>query len=159
MMFSAYQWTRAASILVSLSLLGYALYKFICYQHNKNILRKISFQGNEIEIFADSDESYFDKYLNEVLYLFENASVDGIVFEDIDRFNNTSIFERLREINTLTNIRLKEKSNGDSWKPLRFIYLMRDDIFENKDRTKFFGFILPIVPVLDSECSRTLKYC
>ena len=153
MMFSAYQWTRAASILVSLSLLGYALYKFICYQHNKNILRIISFQGNEIEIFADSDESYFDKYLNEVLYLFENASVDGIVFEDIDRFNNTSIFERLREINTLTNIRLKEKSNGDSWKPLRFIYLMRDDIFENKDRTKFFDFILPIVPVLDSSNS------
>ncbi len=29
-------------------------------------------------------------------------------------------------------------------------YLLRDDIFVNKDRTKFFDFILPVVPVLDS---------
>lgn len=32
---------------------------------------------------------------------------------------------------------------------MRF-YLLRDDIFVNKDRTKFFDFILPVVPVLDS---------
>lgn len=56
-------------------------------QKNKNIFRKLNFQGNEIEIFEDCDDSYFDKYLNEVLYLFENANADAIVFEDIDRFN------------------------------------------------------------------------
>ena len=36
---------------------------------NRNIFRKISLQGNEIEIFEEQDDSYFDKYLNEVLYL------------------------------------------------------------------------------------------
>ena len=64
------------------------LYNLLNIQTNKNIFKKISVQGNEIEIFEDSQNSYFDKYLNEVLYLFENYKVDVIVFEDIDRFEN-----------------------------------------------------------------------
>ena len=70
----------------------------------------------EIEIFEESDDSYFDKYLNEVLYLFENAEADVIVFEDMDRFNANRIFERLREVNTLANIQLQQ----DNKKILRF---------------------------------------
>lgn len=121
-------------------------------QKNKNILRKISLQGNEIEIFEDQDDSYFDKYLNEVLYLFENVDADIIVFEDMDRFNASRIFERLREVNTLINVQ-RRKDNGDNYVPLRFFYLLRDDIFISKDRTKFFDYIIPIVPVVDSSNS------
>lgn len=74
------------------------------------------------------------------------------------------IFERLREVNNLVNVhkynkfknkkrhklinkifRRKEKQ----YKPLRFFYLLRDDVFVTKDRTKFFDYIIPIVPVLD----------
>ena len=33
---------------------------------------------------------------------------------------------------------------------LHFIYLMRDDMFSTKDRTKFFDIIIPIVPVVDN---------
>lgn len=144
---------RFFSGLFAMFFLGFAIYKLIRAQYRKNIFRKISVQGNEIEIFSDSNDSFFDKYLNEVLYLFENADVDGIVFEDIDRFDNTTIFERLREINTLTNIRLKSKKDEKTKQPLRFFYLLRDDIFNNKDRAKFFDYILPIVPVLDSSNS------
>ncbi|MGB3160883.1 MAG: hypothetical protein WBA84_06505 [Carnobacterium sp.] len=120
-------------------------------QKNKNIFRKITLQGNEIEIFEESEDSYFDKYLNEVLYLFENVEVDVIVFEDLDRFNVNKIFERLKEINILVNLH-KEK------KPLRFFYLLRDDIFISKDRTKFFDYIVPIVPVLDTSNSYDKLY-
>lgn len=144
---------RLISGFFAMILLGIAIYNLIRVQYSKNIFRKISVQGNEIEIFSDSNDSFFDKYLNEVLYLFENADVDGIVFEDIDRFDNTTIFERLREINTLTNIRLKSKKDEKTKQPLRFFYLLRDDIFNNKDRTKFFDYILPVVPVLDSSNS------
>ena len=77
-------------------------------------------RGNEIEIFEESDDSYFDKYLNEVLYLFENADADVIVFEDIDRFNANRIFERLREVNTLANIQLQKEEN----RILRFFLLI-----------------------------------
>ena len=144
---------RIVSMGLILIMLGIAVFNLIKLQHSKNFLRKVSVQGNEIEIFADNNDSYFDKYLNEVLYLFENTGVDGIVFEDIDRFDNHTIFERLREINTLTNIRLQNKKGKNVRKPLRFFYLLRDDIFENKDRTKFFDYIMPVVPVLDSSNS------
>lgn len=117
-------------------------------QKTRNILHKVNLQGNEIEIYAENDESYFDKYLNEVLYLFENTDTDVIVYDDIDRYNAQIIFERLREINTLANLQLEKDG-----KVLRFFYLLRDDIYDSKDRTKFFDYIIPIVPVVDSSNS------
>ena len=128
------------------------IHGLIKIQKNKNVFRKLNLQGNEIEIFEESDDSYFDKYLNEVLYLFENVDADVIVFEDMDRFNANRIFERLREVNTLVNIQLQKENKKDK-KILRFFYLLRDDIFVSKDRTKFFDFIIPVVPVVDSSNS------
>ena len=124
-------------------------YKAVRIQKSRNIFRKLSVQGNEIEIFEESEDSYFDKYLNEVLYLFENADADVIVFEDMDRFESNQIFERLREVNTLTNLQREKDGKG----VLRFFYLLRDDIFVSKDRTKFFDYIIPVVPVIDSSNS------
>lgn len=125
------------------------LYTLIKKQSCKNLFKKLSVQGNEIEISEDgNNESCFDKYLNEVLYLFEQADVDVIVFEDIDRFEINQIFERLREINTLVNNRLKNEN-----KTLKFLYLLKDDIFSSKERTKFFDFIIPVIPVIDSSNS------
>lgn len=146
---STHQYALMADGLLMLLLLSFAVYRLISIQKNKNVFRKLNFKGNEIEIFEESDDSYFDKYLNEVLYLFENVDADVIVFEDMDRFNANKIFERLREVNTLANIQL-QKENG---KVLRFFYLLRDDIFVSKDRTKFFDYIIPVVPVVDSSNS------
>ena len=111
-------------------------------QLTTGLLKKISLQGNEIEIGRENTDSFFDKYLSEVLYLFENAGVDVIVFEDLDRHESSGIFRRLREINTLVNQKRPQKV-------LRFFYLLRDDIFSTKDRTKFFDCIIPVVPILD----------
>lgn len=86
----------------------------------------------DLSKFKESDDSYFDKYLNEVLYLFENADADVIVFEDMDRFNANRIFERLREVNTLANIQLQKENK----KVLRFFYLLRDDIFVSKNQAE-----------------------
>lgn len=127
------------------------IYKLIKTQKNRNVLKKINLQGNEIEIFEESNESYFDRYLNEVLYLFENVDADAIVFEDMDRFNSNSIFERLHEVNRLVNI--QRDLAGHKKSTLRFIYLLRDDIFISKDRTKFFDYIIPVIPVVDSSNS------
>ena len=55
----------------------------------------------------------------------------------------------MREINILANIRLQNGKDKKQSGPLRFFYLLRDDIFVNKDRTKFFDFILPVIPVVD----------
>lgn len=177
--------TNSISLLFSgiivVTIFSIVLYSFIKIQKDKGIFKRFNLNGNEIEILESSDESYFDKYLNEVLYIFENADADVIVFEDIDRYNINEIFQRLREINTLINSKrviqnnkakneesknykfkifnnfarklnnLKEDKNIK--KPLRFFYLVRDDIFISKDRTKFFDFIMPVVPVIDGSNS------
>lgn len=135
--------------LLCLTTFSIFFYGLVKAQKNRNVFRKISLQGNEIEIFKESEESYFDKYLNEVLYLFENAETDVVVFEDLDRFNVYKIFERLREINILVNIQFERENKL----PIRFFYLLRDDIFVSKERTKFFDYIVPIVPVVDSSNS------
>ncbi len=151
----------------------WGLFNLLKLQHNKNLVRKLSIQGNELEIFENDNDSFFDKHLNEVLYLFRNTKADAIVFEDMDRYNSNQIFEKLREINYLLNnsansitskakkkskssqIKMKiknelfKKHSDDTIKTFRFFYLLRDDIFTSKDRTKFFDFIIPIVPVID----------
>ena len=135
--------------IVAALIAGFFLFQLIRAQKNMHLLRKLSVQGNEIEIFEKTEESYFDKYLNEVLYLFENVDADVIVFEDMDRFDANRIFERLREVNTLANIQRKKENKGI----IRFFYLLKDDIFVSKDRTKFFDYIVPIVPVVDGSNS------
>lgn len=148
LMLTTHQYSLMIDGIVIIVLISLLIYKLLSIQKNKNIFRKLNLQGNEIEIFEENNESYFDKYLNEVLYLFENTDSDVIVFEDIDRYNAQIVFERLREINTLANLQLEKDD-----KVLRFFYLLRDDIYDSKDRTKFFDYIIPIVPVIDSSNS------
>ena len=139
-------YTRLLALGICVLFAVFILYKVISVQRLKNVLKKVSIQGNEIELGNGEVDSFFDRYLNEVRYLFENVGVDAIVFEDMDRFNMESIFERLHEVNTLVNLRRKKK-------PLRFVYLLRDDIYTTKDRTKFFDFIIPVIPVIDASNS------
>lgn len=60
---SPFGWVLSVLCIVVIACLG--LYNLLNIQTNKNIFKKISVQGNEIEIFEDSQNSYFDKYLNE----------------------------------------------------------------------------------------------
>lgn len=128
-------------------LVAILLYHIIKAQTGKGIFKRISTGKFAVEIFESDDDSYFDKYLSEVLYLLRQCKADVVVFEDIDRYGANRIFERLREVNNLVN---SQKNKQTDTKPLRFLYLLRDDIFVSKDRTKFFDFIIPIVPVVDS---------
>ncbi|MCG6836831.1 hypothetical protein LC668_09695 (plasmid) [Fusobacterium vincentii] len=139
---------RLICLFILFYLLGIFIYNLLKFQKTKNFFKKLNIQGNEIEISEDTNDSYFDKYLNEVIYLFENSGVEAIVFEDIDRYEVSEIFERLREVNKLVNNKLNEEN-----KALKFIYLLRDDIFISKDRTKFFDFIIPVIPVVDASNS------
>ena len=111
-------------------------------QIKHRFFRKVCIKDNEIELFEEEGkESYFDKYMDEIKYMLCKAEEDIIVFEDIDRYDSRLIFQKLREINMICNHNTK--------KIIRFIYLIRDDMFEQKDRTKFFDFIIPILPVVN----------
>ena len=143
-------WTFIILIFV-VSLFGIFLYCIIKMQRDKGFIKKFSYDKLSVELFKDSEESYFDRHLDEVLYLLDKCEADVIVFEDIDRFNSHQIFARLREINILINEkRKKREKDADKFNALRFLYLIRDDLLSSKERTKFFDFIIPVIPVIDN---------
>ena len=122
----------------------YLTYNIISKMKQKKILRKINIYGNDIELFPNDDTSIFDKHTDEILYLFENAGVKYFIFEDIDRYEDVTVFKKLREINILLNDKRKREN-----KPLiKFIYLICDNMFTAEERTKFFDFIIPVVPFI-----------
>lgn len=106
-------------------------------------LKSISLKDLQIAPAAVDQESILNRHLDEILYFFQSTDYDLVVIEDLDRFENPDIFVTLREINGLIN------ANEGIKRRVRFLYALRDDIFANTDRTKFFEFIVPIVPVIN----------
>lgn len=104
---------------------------------------KLKFQDTEITLNNDQLESILNKHLDEILYFFERTNFDVIIIEDLDRFENSEIFIRLRELNTLIN------NSKQVNRPIVFLYAIRDNMFKDKDRSKFFDFIIPIIPVIN----------
>lgn len=125
----------------------------------------------------ENSVSYFDQYLDEIIYFFEVSKCDVVVFEDIDRFDDSHIFETLHALNTLLN----ESPQIDS--TVRFIYAIKDSIFDHSElangnnnpkensnnsedpahaeivranRTKFFDLIIPVVPFITHRSARDL---
>lgn len=124
-------------------------YQIIEVQSRKNIIQRLKIFDAELDISGSKkDESYFDKYLDEIIYILEQSKVKAIVFEDIDRYDDNLILSKLRELNCIYN-RKQQKTD----KQIKFIYLIKDEMFESKDRTKFFDFILPIIPIVDASNS------
>lgn len=77
--------------------------------------------------------------------IFRRDTVSVNLFEDLDRLENRKIFVHLRELNNLLN-----NDDAIKHKPIVFVYAVRDDIFTREDRTKFFDFIIPVVPVVNA---------
>lgn len=92
--------------------------------HNRIHIEKISTGGATIALSAQS-ATFFDEYLDEIVYFFERTKVEIVVFEDIDRFDDPHIFETLRSLNTLLNSAKQLEDRN-----IRFIYAIRDSIFE-----------------------------
>ncbi|WP_239363835.1 hypothetical protein [Snodgrassella communis] len=131
-------------------LVAYVIYRILDLQSRKGLIRKLKIFENEIDISSSENEvSYFDKYLNEIIYILDESKLDYIVFEDIDRYDDNLILNKLRELNYTYN----KKQSKNKPKPIKFLYLIKDEIFESKERTKFFDYILPIVPVMGNSNS------
>lgn len=117
------------------------LFYFLKYLPLKKM--NLKFQNIETEIHNQNDE-LFEKYADEIIYLLEKSNKEILIIEDLDRFNQINIFEKLRELNIKVNNKLSEKR-------FVFIYAIRDDLFSQyKERTKFFDLIIPVLPYLNS---------
>ena len=135
---------------------GYVLWVF-----DKARIKSISASGITLSIAADEDyASYFNKYRDELIYLFEVNGFDTVIFEDIDRFDDLAIFEELRKLNDLLNMApgiVGKEGN----KVVSFVYAVKDSIFALKKETtedsrevlgsgrvKFFDMIISVVPFI-----------
>lgn len=139
-------------------------------------MRLKSFTAGSASLSLDGDdgETYFDKYLDEIAYFFSSSKKRVVIFEDIDRFDNTRIFEDLKELNTILN---QDPSNEG--RSICFVYAVRDSIFdafsendvsesmnsvngsyvrnenvERANRTKFFDLIIPMVPFMSPTAAK-----
>lgn len=110
-------------------------------------LKSISLKDIEITPENAKEESILNRHLDEIIYFFQATKYDLVIIEDLDRFNNPEIFVTLREINSLVN------ANAGVKRPVRFLYALRDNMFVNTDRTKFFEFIVPVIPIINSSNS------
>lgn len=161
--FSWLSWTTKPIIslfvlVILFVLIVYGFYFLLKLQKDFGFIKKLSLKSEkietDIEIFSNNNSkvSYFDRYLDDVLYLFKQSGADVIVFEDIERFNDSRIFEKLKELNIVIN--RNRKANHK--RKLVFFYLVKDDLFESQERTKFFDFIIPIVPVVTASNSHDI---
>ncbi|MEL0626407.1 hypothetical protein V6245_05545 [Salinibacterium amurskyense] len=91
------------------------------------VVAQVSAGGASIALEGKSD-SFFDKYLDELITFFEATEPDIVVFEDLDRFDDPRIFDSLRELNTLVNSSAHWRDRPDQ--PLRFVYAIKDSLFE-----------------------------
>ncbi|WP_058950628.1 YobI family P-loop NTPase [Oceanobacillus picturae] len=128
------------------------IYRFLRGNLNFN---KVTIANASLEMGKTNDDnSIFDKFIDEILYFFQATKYDVVLFEDLDRFDSLDIFERLRELNALIN-------NSELLKRrVVFIYAIKDDIFgqidtveHSRNRTKFFDFIIPVIPILHASNS------
>jgi len=108
---------------------------------------KLNLKDGEIEFNPKSETSILNKHLDEILYFFQVTQYDVVVIEDLDRFNDPEIFTKLRELNYLLNYSLQVGRR------IVFLYAIKDDMFIDESRTKFFDFIIPVIPVINSNNS------
>ena len=139
---------NSASIIIFIGSVIWLIYSLNRIRKNSTI-NKFKIQNAEIEISPKVSVSILNKYLDEILYYFEVSKKNVVVLEDLDRFGNKDIFVKLREINTLIN---KSRSKR---KRVIFLYAIKDDMFKsNEDRTKFFDYMIPVIPVISSANSK-----
>lgn len=129
---------------ISLGIIGGGLlvisYRLVTFFH-KMSGGHIKFMDYEVDVKKDIKVSVFNRYLDELVYLFQTTGYQVVVLEDLDRFKNTSIYTKLRELNLLLN------QSEDIGRRIVFVYALRDDIFHtSQERTKFFDYIIPLLP-------------
>lgn len=107
-------------------------------------VKELNIADKATVVDAKDESSIFDKSMDELVYFFEATDYSVVFIEDLDRFDSTKIFVKLRELNTILN-------NYDLIRRrIVFVYAIKDDMFRNEERTKFFDFIIPVIPIINS---------
>lgn len=137
-------WTLTTIVISGFVLAIIDLFRYVAY---KQVSVNLKTDLGALQIGANTDQSILNKNIDEILYFFSKTDYQAVIIEDLDRFGNTDVFVKLREINLLIN------QSRDVKHIVKFIYAIKDEFFVHNDRTKFFDFIIPIVPIINSSNS------
>lgn len=116
------------------------------YSNSK--LNKLNLKEASIEL--NEDTSIFNRHLDEILYFFQATEYDVVIIEDLDRFGTSKVFLKLRELNFLLN------ESKVIERHIVFLYAVKDDIFKDEERTKFFDYISTVIPVINPSNSKAI---
>lgn len=151
--YTLFNWGRAniAFDIISTLYMFWAMWlvirKSICSYSNL-MLSKLNLKEASIEL--NEDTSIFNRYLDEILYFFQATGYDIVIIEDLDRFGTSKVFLKLRELNFLLNeSKIIERH-------IVFLYAVKDDIFKDEERTKFFDYISTIIPIINPSNSKAI---
>lgn len=124
-----------------------------------------------------TSSSYFDQYLDEIMYFFQVSKASVVLIEDVDRFSDAVVFDTLRALNSLVN------SSGQVRRRVVFVYAIRDSVLgeigskrdvpkevpqglpetekaiqtlDRSNRAKYFDVIIPIVPFVTAHNAHDL---
>ena len=135
-------------ILFSIALILCSAYSIFLIALKSGQLIELSADKYSLKLSNSGNAAIFDEFLNEILYFFEMANYTCVVFEDSDRFEDISIIDKLRQLNTILN--QSEQIN----RKITFIYTIKDSFIPNaEDRTKLFDVIIPLLPFSSSRNS------
>ena len=109
-------------------------------------LSKLNLKDGEVEL--QEETSIFNKHLDEIIYFFQVTNYDVLIIEDLDRFNTSDIYLKLRELNQLIN------DSKEIGRHITFIYAVKDDVFKDSQRAKFFDYISTVIPVINPSNSK-----
>jgi hypothetical protein len=175
-------WVVAGAMVVVLAALGWSAARTL---HNRVRIGDASAGPVKVSL-KDDTSSFFDAYLDELVYFFQASRTSVVIFEDLDRFDDPHIFESLRELNTVLG-----NAEQIRYRPVRFVYAIKDSIFETladadadnkaaapalpatrstsqtaqedaarrtatRNRTKFFDLVVPVVPFISRSNAREL---
>ncbi|MGL4951107.1 MAG: hypothetical protein ACRC4M_04770 [Mycoplasma sp.] len=146
-----YAWILITLSSLSLGVIFYASIFFgIKLYENGFTLKYLS--SNKVNIkFCDNKEMLFNSNIDEIIRIFEKRKIHYLIIEDIDRFNNEHILEKIKELNILINNALK-KSN------VKFIYLIKDNFFKGLNyKEKFFDIMIPVMPFVNINNSQDIS--
>lgn len=124
-----------------------------------------------------TSSSYFDQYLDEIMYFFQVSKASVVLIEDVDRFSDAIVFDTLRALNNLVN------GSGQVGRRVVFVYAIRDSVLgeigtkrdtpkgdvpglpetekamqalDRSNRAKYFDVIIPIVPFVTTHNAQDL---
>ena len=143
------KWINLAFDTLSLAWLVYIAYLVISWAVRRiSAISSLRLKAKDFEVEASKDSSVFNKMMEELTYYFRAGRYDVVLIEDLDRLKQPSgLFLKLRELNIMLNESYAFQSEN---KKLKFIYAVRDDLFDSDLRVKFFDYIVPVVPIIDS---------